>query len=70
MKTYRQFHDYLVRRGFLYLYNSERDSYEIYDGSNFRKSAILFAEISARDARDNFDRAKDQIEMALALFGS
>lgn len=70
MKTYLQFRDYLERRGFFYLYNSERDSYEIYDGSNFRKSTILLAEIPAKDARHNFDRAKDQIEMALVLFGS
>lgn len=69
MKAYRQFREYLERRGFIYVHNPMRDSYIIYDNSRFVKP-LLITEISAWDARHNFDRAKDMIEMALVLFGS
>lgn len=69
MKTYRQFRDYLDRRGLIYVHNPIQDSYVIYNNSRSVKP-LLIAEISARDARHNFDSARDQIEMALVLFGS
>lgn len=69
MRTYLQFREYLERRGFIYVHNPIQDSYMIYDNSRSVKP-LLITEISARDARHNFDRAKDMIEMALVLFGS
>lgn len=64
MRTYLQFRDYLNRRGLIYIHNPGRDSYEIY----FKKS-VLLTEISAMDARHNFDSVRQQIEMAIVLFG-
>ena len=69
MKTYRQFRDYLERRGLIYVHNPIQNSYIIYDNSRSVKP-LLITEIPAKDARHNFDSARDQIEMALVLFGS